>query len=274
VDRETMLGRITGAMRFAAEHGIRATFFGVDSTRAEPDFYTRVYTEAVDAGAREVVVVDTLGIASPEAVAELVGRTVEAVGGGVPVHFHGHDDFGVATASAVAAVRAGATWIHGTINGMGERAGNADLGEIALALRALYGVETGAPRPDPRDVRARAGAVGLRPRAVEAAHRRDAFPARVGRGRLAVPRSAVDRAVLLRARRDRPRHRPRQEERPRLDPDQGGGARARRARGEARRAARAGEGARDAQARPRHRRRVPGACRWLTSSTPSSSAAA
>jgi isopropylmalate/homocitrate/citramalate synthase len=58
------------------------------------------------------------------------------------VHFHGHNDFGVATASAAAAVRAGATWIHGTINGMGERAGNASLGEIALSLRALYGVET------------------------------------------------------------------------------------------------------------------------------------
>src|SRR5205823_3720186 len=97
---------------------------------------------AVEAGAKEVVVVDTLGIASPEAVAQLVGRTVEWVGPDVPVHFHGHDDFGLATASAVAAVRAGARWIHGTINGMGERAGNASLGEVALTLRALYGVES------------------------------------------------------------------------------------------------------------------------------------
>src|SRR6185503_15738190 len=110
------------------------------STRAQPDFYERVYASAVEAGAREVVVVDTLGIASPEAVAELVGRTVELVD--VPVHFHGHNDFGVATASAVAAVRAGASYVHGTINGMGERAGNANLGEVALTLRALYGVET------------------------------------------------------------------------------------------------------------------------------------
>ena len=141
VDRETMLGRITNAMRFAAEHGIHAAFFGVDSTRAQPDFYDRVYASAVEAGAREVVVVDTLGIASPEAVAGLVGRTVELVGD-VPVHFHGHNDFGLATAAAVAAVGAGATWIHGTINGMGERAGNANLGEVALTLRALYGVES------------------------------------------------------------------------------------------------------------------------------------
>jgi isopropylmalate/homocitrate/citramalate synthase len=129
-------------MHFAADHGILAAFFGVDSTRSEPDFYERVYKSAVEAGAREVVVVDTLGIASPEAVAELVGRTVDWVGSDVPVHFHGHNDFGLATASAIAAVRAGATWVQGTINGMGERAGNANLGELALTLRALYGVES------------------------------------------------------------------------------------------------------------------------------------
>jgi isopropylmalate/homocitrate/citramalate synthase len=142
VSREKMLDRITSAMRFAAEHDIHAAFFGVDSTRAQRDFYDRVYSAAVEAGAREVVVVDTLGIASPEAVGELVEHTVALVGAGVPVHFHGHNDFGVATASAAAAVRAGASWIHGTINGMGERAGNANLGEVALSLRALYGVET------------------------------------------------------------------------------------------------------------------------------------
>jgi isopropylmalate/homocitrate/citramalate synthase len=142
VSRETMLDRITGAMRFAVEHDIHAAFFGVDSTRADPGFYERVYREAVEAGAKEVCVVDTLGIASPEAVAELVGRTVEWVGPGIPVHFHGHNDFGLATAAAVAAVRAGAGWVHGTINGMGERAGNASLGEVALALRALYGVKS------------------------------------------------------------------------------------------------------------------------------------
>jgi len=142
VSREKMLGRITSAMAFAEEHGIHAAFFGVDSTRAHPNFYERVYASAIEAGARELCVVDTLGIASPEAVAELVGRTVELAGPAVPVHFHGHNDFGLATAAAVAAVRAGATWIHGTINGMGERAGNANLGEVALTLRALYGVES------------------------------------------------------------------------------------------------------------------------------------
>ena len=152
VDREKMLGRITAAMSFAAEHGIHAAFFGVDSTRADPAFYERVYKSAVEAGAREVAVVDTLGIAGPEAVADLVGKTVEWVGPDVPVHFHGHNDFGLATGSAVAAVRAGATWIHGTINGMGERAGNANLGEVALTLRALYGVESNLRLDRIRDV--------------------------------------------------------------------------------------------------------------------------
>jgi len=142
VSRETMLERIANALRFAADNDIHAAYFGVDSTRAEPEFYRRVYSAALEAGAAELVVVDTLGIASPEAVGELVAQTVELAGPGVPVHFHGHNDFGLATASAVAAVAAGAAYIQGTINGMGERAGNANLGEVALALRALYGVET------------------------------------------------------------------------------------------------------------------------------------
>jgi isopropylmalate/homocitrate/citramalate synthase len=143
VTREEMLRRIRDAVEFAAGRGLTVAYFGVDGTRADPDFFDRAYEAAVEAGAKEVVVVDTLGVASPEAVGELVARTRARLGAAIPVHFHGHNDFGLATAAAVAAARAGARWIHGTVNGMGERAGNANLGEIALALRALYGVETG-----------------------------------------------------------------------------------------------------------------------------------
>ena len=142
VDREAMLERIVYAVSFAVEQGIKVAFFGVDGTRADPSYFETVYKTAVETGAHEVVVVDTIGIATPEAVAELVGRTREWLGAERPVHFHGHNDFGLATAAAVAAARAGARWIQGTINGMGERAGNANLPEIALALRGLYGVET------------------------------------------------------------------------------------------------------------------------------------
>src|SRR5512133_2716613 len=142
VDREAMLERIVYAISFAVEQGITVAFFGVDGTRADSGYFETVYKTAVEAGAQEAVVVDTIGIATPEAVAELVGRTREWLGPGTPVHFHGHNDFGLATAAAVAAARAGANWIQGTVNGMGERAGNANLPEIALALRGLYGVET------------------------------------------------------------------------------------------------------------------------------------
>jgi isopropylmalate/homocitrate/citramalate synthase len=142
VSRESMLERIAGAVSFAARHGITVAYFGVDGTRADLEFFRQAYETAVEAGAKEAVVVDTIGIATPEAVADLVGRTREWLGPDVPVHFHGHNDFGLATAAAAAAVRAGATWIQGTINGMGERGGNANLIEVAMTLDALYGVET------------------------------------------------------------------------------------------------------------------------------------
>jgi isopropylmalate/homocitrate/citramalate synthase len=142
VSRESMLERIRNAVSFAAGHGITVAYFGVDGTRADLDFFRQAYETAVEAGAREAVVVDTIGVAAPEAVAELVGRTRDWLGPAVPLHFHGHNDFGLATAAAAAAVRAGASWIQGTINGMGERGGNANLLEVALALDALYGVST------------------------------------------------------------------------------------------------------------------------------------
>jgi isopropylmalate/homocitrate/citramalate synthase len=142
VSREAMLERIRSAISFAVEQGIRVAFFGVDSSRADLEFVRTAYEAAVDAGAAEVVVVDTLGIATPEAAALLVEEVGERLGYEVPVHWHGHDDFGLATAAAIAAVQAGATWVHGTVNGMGERAGNADLAEVALALEGLYGIPT------------------------------------------------------------------------------------------------------------------------------------
>ncbi len=150
VTRETMLERIRKAVSFATENGIRVAFFGVDSSRASLDFFDRAYDAAVEAGAAEIVVVDTLGIATPEAAALLVSRALDRLD--VPVHWHGHDDFGLGTAAAIAAVQAGATWVQGTINGMGERAGNADLLEVALALEALYGIPTRLDLKQAREV--------------------------------------------------------------------------------------------------------------------------
>ena len=140
ISRDQVLTRVTDAVSFAKQNGIRVAFFAVDGTRSDPEFLKRVCLGSLEAGAAEIVVVDTIGACGPEAVEYLVRQVCGWVGSGVPVHFHGHDDFGMATACAIAAIRAGASWIQGTINGMGERAGNADIGEIALALRCLYDV--------------------------------------------------------------------------------------------------------------------------------------
>ena len=140
ITRDEVLRRIREAVSAARQAGITVAFFAVDGTRTDLDFLKSVYMTALEAGAKEVVVVDTIGACGPEA-AEFLTREVRGwVGSNVPVHWHGHNDFGMATACAVAAVRGGASWIQGTINGMGERAGNADIAEIALALKCLYGV--------------------------------------------------------------------------------------------------------------------------------------
>lgn len=139
VTRDAILKRIEEALAHARASGITVAFFAVDSTRTDLAFLRKVYETALAAGAAEIVVVDTIGACGPEAVEFLVREVRGWIGRDMPLHFHGHNDFGLATASAIAAVRAGAQWIQGTINGMGERAGNADLGEIAAALRCVYG---------------------------------------------------------------------------------------------------------------------------------------
>ena len=159
LSRERVLERIGQAVGHAAEGGLTVAFFGVDGTRAERDFLKAAYRTAAAAGAQEAVVVDTVGVAAPEAAGALVQQVRAWLGPDVPLHFHGHNDFGLATAAAAAAVRAGAGWVHGTVNGMGERAGNASLGETALALSALYGVETSLRLERLREVSARVQAL-------------------------------------------------------------------------------------------------------------------
>jgi len=140
ISRDEAIRRATDAVRFASDNGIRVAFFGVDGTRADLEFLRRIYSCAIDAGAREAVLVDTIGVCTPEAAEFLVRWAKDWMGSDVPIHWHGHNDFGLGTAIAIAAVRGGAAWIHGTINGMGERAGNADIAQVALALQCLYEV--------------------------------------------------------------------------------------------------------------------------------------
>ncbi len=139
-DRDKVKERVCSSIEHAKSNGIKkVNFFAVDSTRSDLEFLKEIYASAIAAGADEISVVDTIGACAPEAVEWLI-REVKSWLGDVPLHWHGHNDFGLATASAVAAVRGGADWIQGTVNGMGERAGNADIAEVALALQCLYNV--------------------------------------------------------------------------------------------------------------------------------------
>ena len=139
-DRGVVLQRATDAIKYAVDHGMRVIFFPVDSTRSDLGYLQEVYGRALESGASELAVVDTIGACAPEAVAHLIGQVRAWVGPDIPLHFHGHNDFGLGTALAIAAVRAGADWVQGTVNGIGERAGNSDLCEVALALSCLYDV--------------------------------------------------------------------------------------------------------------------------------------
>ena len=139
-DRPKVITKVSESVRHAVSHGMKVLFFAVDSTRTDLDFLRRVYDTSLEAGASEIAVVDTIGACTPEAIEWLVREVRIWIGPAIPLHFHGHNDFGLGTAIAIAAVRGGADWIQGTINGIGERAGNSDICEVALALKCLYDV--------------------------------------------------------------------------------------------------------------------------------------
>ncbi len=151
--RESVLGKVAGSVKYAKDKGLKlVNFFAVDATRSDLDFLRQVYTTALEAGADEVSIVDTIGACAPEAVEHLIGLVRSWVGEDVLIHWHGHNDFGLATASAIAAVRGGADVVQGTINGMGERAGNADICEVALALQCMYNVDATLDLGKARDI--------------------------------------------------------------------------------------------------------------------------
>jgi 2-isopropylmalate synthase len=114
-------------------------FSGEDASRTDVDFLLDVYEAVVDAGATTVNVPDTVGYAIPSEFGKLIGRVVDRVGTGAVVSVHCHNDLGLATANTLAAVQAGARQVEVTINGLGERAGNASLEEVVMALRTRPG---------------------------------------------------------------------------------------------------------------------------------------
>ncbi len=136
---EQVLGKALDCIQYAKSKGLYTAFFAVDATRADLDFLEKIYTTAVNEGkADEVVIVDTLGVATPESMFYLTKKLGEWVD--VPIMTHCHNDFGMATACTLFSVKGGAYCAQITINGLGEKTGNADLAETAIAAK-LYGLE-------------------------------------------------------------------------------------------------------------------------------------
>lgn len=140
---EALLERVVATCSYAKEQGLHTSFMASDVFRCELEWIRQVYrTVAHEAQPDVMVVTDTVGCATPWAV-ELVMHEVAEVAPGIPLEFHGHNDFGLGTATALAAIRAGAAGVQTSFNGLGERTGNAPTEEVVAALEVALNVKTG-----------------------------------------------------------------------------------------------------------------------------------
>jgi len=133
-----MIERVVG---YARSKGLAVAVGGEDSSRADLDFLIQIVAVAKVAGAQRFRVADTLSVLDPDSSYALMAALRAT--SDLELEFHGHDDLGLATANTLAAIKAGATHASVTVIGLGERAGNAPLEEVAVALRQLYGRDTG-----------------------------------------------------------------------------------------------------------------------------------
>jgi 2-isopropylmalate synthase len=132
--RQQVLDEAVAAVTLARQYCDDVEFSAEDATRTDWDYLEQISRAVVAAGARTVNLPDTVGFSVPEEYGELIGRMVKALGNSAIVSVHCHDDLGLAVANSIAAVQAGARQIECTINGIGERAGNAALEEIVMAF--------------------------------------------------------------------------------------------------------------------------------------------
>jgi 2-isopropylmalate synthase len=138
LDRDQALAEAVRWVRYGREalgRDAEIEFSAEDASRTDPDYLLKVYEAVVEAGASTVNIPDTVGYAIPAEFGSLVQRVHDLVGGEAVVSVHCHNDLGLATANTLAAVQAGARQVEVTINGLGERAGNASLEEVVMALR-------------------------------------------------------------------------------------------------------------------------------------------
>lgn len=140
-DRGWVLAQIDRQVRKALDLGFEVCLGCEDASRADIDFLRRMLETAEHAGARRIRYADTLGILEPFSVLTQMQQLRSH--SDIEIEMHAHDDLGLATANTLAAVMGGATHINTTVNGLGERAGNAALEEAVVGLKQLYGIETG-----------------------------------------------------------------------------------------------------------------------------------
>ncbi|MFH1055583.1 MAG: 2-isopropylmalate synthase [Candidatus Altiarchaeota archaeon] len=135
--REEVLAKVTEMTEYCKSHGVKVDLCCEDGSRTGLDYLLKVMKAAQDAKADRFTVADTVGILNPEKTKELFEKLTEKAR--IPVGVHCHDDFGMGTANTVTAVKAGARVVDVTVNGLGERAGNTALEEVAVALRLTTG---------------------------------------------------------------------------------------------------------------------------------------
>ena len=138
---EQVLAATVDSVEYIKKHGLVCEFSPMDATRSNLPFLKQVCQAAEKAGMDRLNVPDTVGIMIPKTMIKLIEELKKVVT--VPISIHCHDDFGMAVANSLAAVEAGATQVHATINGLGERAGNASLEEVVMALHMIYKLKTG-----------------------------------------------------------------------------------------------------------------------------------
>ncbi len=146
-DLERMLKASETAVKWCVERDIEVMYVTEDTTRAHPDTIRTLYTEAINNGAKHIVVCDTCGHATPHGVRALikfVKGVVEATGEDVKVEWHGHNDRGLGLVNAIAAALAGADQLHGAGLGIGERCGNTSMDQLIVNLQLMGWLEEGA----------------------------------------------------------------------------------------------------------------------------------
>lgn len=132
IDLQSLVERVRSVVSYAREKGLTVALGGEDSSRADPRDIGAILRAAAEAGAWRFRFADTLGVLEPFSTFEAISRVRQETD--LPIEFHGHDDVGLATANTLAAIRGGATHASVTVLGLGERAGNAALEEVAVAL--------------------------------------------------------------------------------------------------------------------------------------------